>query len=249
MTVFLRTDDGLPPYPVTWTRSDTVTGMADQVLLGTGRDADVFALDDGRVLRRYRDGGDVAREASIMAYVGGHGFPVPRVDRAEGAELVMERIDGPTMHAALTAGELDLPAGAAILADLHRRLRELPPRPGGDPGLRVVHLDLHPENVMLGPVGPVVIDWRNARDDEPDLDVAMSALILAEVAVNNWFGLGDVGERFLTAFLVRTPGDPVRLLDAALAARRGNPTLSTEEVGRLDDAAALVRDRRRPATD
>ncbi|MEE6257630.1 phosphotransferase [Plantactinospora sonchi] len=222
--------------------------MAEGVLLGTGREADVFALDDGRVLRRYRHGGDVTREASIMRYVGECGLPVPRVDRAEGAELVMERIEGPTMLGAFLAGQLDVPAGAAILADLHGRLRGLPPRPGARPESRVVHLDLHPDNVMLGPAGPVLIDWRNARDDEPDLDVAVSALIMAEVAVNNLFGLGELGARFLAAFLARVPGDPVRLLDTAVAMRRVNPTLSTDEVGRLDEAASLVRHHWRSTT-
>src|SRR5207249_1316855 len=29
-------------------------------------------------------------------------------------------------------------------------------------GERLIHLDLHPENVILSPEGPVVIDWTNA---------------------------------------------------------------------------------------
>ncbi|GIG89402.1 phosphotransferase [Plantactinospora endophytica] len=215
--------------------------MFDPVLLGAGRDADVFALDEGRVLRRYRNGADVTGEAAIMRYVADRGFPVPRVDRAEGADLVMERIDGPTLRAAMAAGDLDLPAGAEILADLHRRLHDLPARPGSGLRTRVVHLDLHPENVMLGSRGPVVIDWRNARDDQPDLDVGMTALILAEVVVGDMFGLGALADAVLTAFLDRAPGDPVRLLTSAVAMRRGNPTLSAEEKGRLASAATLVR--------
>jgi hypothetical protein len=46
-----------------------------------GREADVFALDDGRVLRRYRTGADATGEAEVMAYAAGLGFPVPEVFR------------------------------------------------------------------------------------------------------------------------------------------------------------------------
>jgi hypothetical protein len=65
--------------------------MVDAAPVGSGRDADVFAIDARRVLRRYRRGGDVAAEAAVMPYVAGRGFPVPRVYRADGADLVMDR--------------------------------------------------------------------------------------------------------------------------------------------------------------
>ena len=48
---------------------------------------------------------------------------------------------------------------AATLAELHLRLHEieapdfLPPAPVGG-GDKVLHLDLHPLNVMVGPKGP-----------------------------------------------------------------------------------------------
>jgi hypothetical protein len=40
--------------------------MVDPTPLASGRDADVFAIDAGRVLRRYRTGGDVSAEARVM---------------------------------------------------------------------------------------------------------------------------------------------------------------------------------------
>ncbi len=76
-------------------------------LLGSGRSADVYEIDEAWVLRRDRDGwGDAAAEGAVMAYVREHGYPAPRA-RPSGSrtELVMERLSGPTMPAALLAGE------------------------------------------------------------------------------------------------------------------------------------------------
>jgi hypothetical protein len=79
--------------------------MTSSVPLASGRDADVFAVGEGRVLRRYRNGGDVAVEAAVMGYLGGCGFPVPAVYRADGPDLVMERVVGPTLLTALASGK------------------------------------------------------------------------------------------------------------------------------------------------
>ena len=99
-------------------RPGTVSGgVTDRVdeprLLGAGRDADVFALTDGRVLRRYRDGSDATAEAELMAFVATHGFPVPTLHSATGPELVMELLDGPTMGAAVESGALDARAAGS----------------------------------------------------------------------------------------------------------------------------------------
>ena len=64
-----------------------------------------------------------------------------------------------------------LPA-ARVIGDLHARLHAIP---FGD--ARLVHFDLHPDNVLLGPYGPVLIDWTNARGGDPDADVALTWLI------------------------------------------------------------------------
>jgi aminoglycoside phosphotransferase (APT) family kinase protein len=214
-----------------------VTAVETGERLGFGRTADVFALDGERVLRRYREGWGVAREADIMTYVGGHGYPVPTVYSVSGADLVMERLDGGTMLGALASGAMDMATAARMLADLLTRLHALP---GRRPGDRVIHLDLHPDNVLLTSRDPVVIDWSNATDGPPDMDIAMSALILAEVAVdpNNPFAKGvAIGVRL---FLQAAGGAPERGIDAALAMRSANPTLSDAEKARLRQAAALV---------
>ncbi|MFF4396554.1 phosphotransferase family protein [Streptomyces sp. NPDC001480] len=74
---------------------------------------------------------------------------------------------------------------AAELARLLRLLHAVPARDSADPGARVLHLDLHPDNVILTPDGPRVIDWSNAEDGPPGLDWGTSAVILAQVAVGD----------------------------------------------------------------
>lgn len=213
--------------------------MSDQIPYAAGREADVFLLDDKRVLRRYRVGPDTAYEASVMTYVRELGFPVPEVFEAGGTDLVMERIDGPTMAQSVLAGTLSLDDAGAMLAGLLRRLHELPPRSG--PGT-IVHFDLHPENVLLTATGPVVIDWPNGGDGPADLDTALTALILAEVTVGSIdHPLGTAAGRLLDRFLALAPGDPLRMLDGAVARRSRNPRLSADEIGMLGAAAARVR--------
>ncbi|MFI0517473.1 phosphotransferase [Streptomyces sp. WSLK1-5] len=68
---------------------------------------------------------------------------------------------------------------------LLHRLHSVPARVSADPANRILHLDLHPDNVMLTSGTPVVIDWRNTEEGPPGLDWGMSALILAQVAVGN----------------------------------------------------------------
>jgi aminoglycoside phosphotransferase (APT) family kinase protein len=221
------------------TDGDLGIAPSDGALFAFGREADVYALPDGRVLRRYRNGDEVAREATIMAHVAGLGYPVPRVFTAHGPDLVMERLNGPTMAQALLAGEVAMAAGAAMLADLLRRLHELPAPTG--PG-SVLHLDLHPENVLLTDRGPVVIDWRNADDGPGDLDTAFTALILAQVTIGSIdHPMGAGAGELLDRFLELAPGDPLRLLDRAVEIRGGQLTMSVEEVGELGAAAARVR--------
>jgi aminoglycoside phosphotransferase (APT) family kinase protein len=206
----------------------------------SGREADVYALDDGRVLRRYRAGEDVSAEAGVMAHVGEHGYPVVRVFAATGCDLVMERLAGPTMLAALASAQVDVHDAARVLADLHTKLHAIP-GVAGNAAERIVHLDLHPENVVLTPRGPVVIDWHNARDGVPDLDTAVSALIIAEVAVEPVHPFSNLARQLLVAFLDHVREEPVSELDAAVALRQANPGLLPAEVARLTEAARLVR--------
>lgn len=193
----------------------------------------MYAFGDSLVLRTYRNGGDVRAEAAIMRLVGGHGYPVPAVHGAGGRDMWLERLAGPTMLTAVTDGPLGPDEAGALLADLHHRLHRIP---GG-----IVHLDLHPANVMLTGRGPVVIDWRNARTGPAGLDVALTAVILAQVALDpdrppTFAAMARAG---LLSYL-RALGEPLSELDGAVAYRRADPNMTAAELDLVAAAARLV---------
>jgi tRNA A-37 threonylcarbamoyl transferase component Bud32 len=214
--------------------------VGELVLVGSGRNADVFAIDDRRVLRRYRDGGDVAAEAAVMSHLAGLGFPVPEVHEAAGTDLVMERLHGPSMKAAMLAGDVWPDECAEVLAGLHRQLHELPARLSREPGASVLHLDLHPDNVVLSQRGPVLIDWRNSTEGPAELDVAVSAVILAQVAVSDTREMAAGAEQVLTAFLSQAGPGPLPMLDRAAAMRATDRSLTAGEKDLVTSATALI---------
>ena len=71
-----------------------------------GRDADVYALDDAWVLRRYRNGHPVRDEADFMRHVAQYDYPVPAVGEVSGPDMVIQRLDGPTLGDAAIAGRM-----------------------------------------------------------------------------------------------------------------------------------------------
>ena len=157
-------------------------------LIGAGRSADIYAVGSDRVLRRFRTEYDSAPEAEIMVHLAGNGFPVPKVYDVQGRDLVMERLDGRDMLDDLGRRPWLARQHARLLASLHDRLHEIS-APGGmrsplGDGDRVMHLDLHPGNVMLTSRGPVVIDWTNASRGPGGADVAMAYVIMASSEVD-----------------------------------------------------------------
>src|SRR4051812_50123453 len=106
-----------------------------------------------------------------MQHVRGLGYPAPEVFDADGPDLVMERVEGPTMLEALGKRPWTLAALADTLADLHQRLTALPPPVWGPPelggGRALVHPDLHPLTGLLRPPGPAVTAWPNPRRAGP----------------------------------------------------------------------------------
>ncbi|QGQ20483.1 phosphotransferase [Cellulomonas sp. JZ18] len=219
-------------------------------LLTSGSSADLYALDDDRVLRRYRDGRDVGPERALLDHLAAHGFPAPRVHGDAGPGLVMDWLHGPTMLQALGAGEMSLHDAGDLLADLHRRLHAVPPPlgwhaaglPAGAPsGPVVVHLDLHPGTVVLSERGPHVVDWSHARLGTPELDVAVTSLVVAEVVVDAGGDYSQAARALLASFLHASGTNPLPALDEAAALRAADPQLVPGERELVHDAAALVR--------
>ena len=151
-------------------------------LIATGRAADVYAFGDELVLRRYRSDHFSLYEAAAMQHLAAHGYPVPHVVEVCGRDLVMERLDGPTMLKDVERHPWRLPRHSATIADLLDRLHRIPAPPWLDrrhsSGDTIVHLDLHPDNVMVTSRGPVVIDWSNVGLGDPDAELADLWIVL-----------------------------------------------------------------------
>src|SRR5258708_13796114 len=111
-------------------------------------------MGQGRVLRRYHDPArSVQREAEIMSWAAAHGVPVPEVFEADGPDIVMERVDGPTMLAYLARRPWRLLRPAAVLARLHGQVHAVPGlgwlrAPLGDGGSPPASA-LRPANVLM----------------------------------------------------------------------------------------------------
>ena len=183
-------------------------------LVGAGRNADVYDVGGGRVLRRYRDGRDAAavdREAQVMAHARAHGVPVPEVFEVTGSDIVMERAMGPTMLDVLGRHPWTLRRQARLLARLHETVHHAPALPGlrapcGDEDLDgqvLLHRDLHPMNVILTSAGPVIIDWEGAARGPAMYDVARTWVIIASSEVQGT-GVALAAVRAMQAQLTRS---------------------------------------------
>jgi len=207
-------------------------------LIGAGRTADIYDIGDGKVLRRYHAGNpDINGEARVMQLVASHGFPVPEVFSADGRDLVMDRVDGPTMLDDLQQRPMKVLSYARVLARLQQRLAEIPapewlmapgwtPDPTGD---RVLHLDLHPMNVLLSTEGPVLIDWTNAGAGPAGFDAAISYVAMSTFEV---VGSRDrAGQKlFVEAFRrFRGRGTVDPFLGAACDHRLADPNITPGE--------------------
>jgi Phosphotransferase enzyme family len=174
-----------------------ISGAVLRAALGLGLEPDKLrplggrsgsAWSDGHVVLRV--GERVACEALAVAAAAGH-LPVPQVlDQLEldgTSAVLLERVPG------RAAGELALDspvrgeaAGRACGA-LHDALAEAACPPGlrNAPGAdcserRLLHLDLHPFNVLVDDDGKPtgVIDWANAAGGDPELDRARTWSLL-----------------------------------------------------------------------
>lgn len=175
------------------------------------------------MLRRYREGGDPAREAALMRAAAAGGVPVPEVLEVHSDALVLERIEGPTMLQEIERQPWRFLSYGRELGRIHRKVL--------DAGL--IHMDFHPLNIMLAASGPVVIDWSNAGEGDPLADVAFTQVILATSDSDFPRWLERVGRmfrrRFVSAYLAGVgerpgaehlaPAADLRLLDPHLRER------------------------------
>jgi aminoglycoside phosphotransferase (APT) family kinase protein len=187
-------------------------------LIASGRAADVFDLGDGTVLRRYRSDHDSEPEGRLMRWLADSGVPVPRVHRANGRDLVMDLVSGPSMLDDLQRRPWRLLRHARTLAALQRSINDVVapdwlPTAGAVPdGGAVVHGDLHPMNVILGPEGPVVIDFTNAASGLAEFDAAMSYVLMSTFEPSSV--IDRLGQRLLVTEFRRSRGR--RVVDAGL---------------------------------
>lgn len=216
-------------------------------LIGRGRTADVYALDAGRVLRRYRERWDATGEARIMRHLDAAGYPVPRVYDVDGPDLVMERLDGVDMLTDLGRRPWRLRRHARTLADLHNRLHAIAAPPGVPegfgPGESLLHLDLHPGNVMLTNRGPVVIDWSSIRVGAASADVAMTYLVISTsdtdlVPPLQRPAVAGLRAGLLRCFLDQVRDSPWPQLARVVEARLADFNVRPAEAERLRRAAA-----------
>jgi tRNA A-37 threonylcarbamoyl transferase component Bud32 len=191
----------------------------------------VYALDARTVLRRYRHRDVPAREVDVMRYVRERGYPAPEVIRVDGPDLVLERATGSTMRVDLARRPWMLVSHARLLADLHRRLHRVPAPdwlPAIGPGGAVIHLDLHPENVLRQGNGSLVIDWANARSGHWADDVAQTFVILAAADLGRATMLAL--RAFLAVYLAGFDRTIVRAhLPAAIERRMTDPNMTARE--------------------
>jgi aminoglycoside phosphotransferase (APT) family kinase protein len=221
-------------------------------LLASGRDCDIFDYGRGLVLRRSRDGRTLEPEARIMEYARQHGYPVPAVDHlsADGTELVMQRIDGPSLVGAIERRPWTVRRHGAVLAELHRRLHEIPapdfvPAAPFGGGSRLLHLDLHPLNVIVGPDGPVVIDWTRAASGNPALDVGIAWLLMAagEVPAARWKRplTAWARARLVSSFLAGVSVPPPDVLRELVEWKSADRNMRAGEIARMRHVADLTR--------
>jgi len=177
-----------------------------------------------------------------MEHLAAQGYPVPAVHELsdDGCDLVMERVEGRSMGEAVARAPWTLRRHARVLAELHRQLHALTApdflraAPLGD-GDRVVHLDLHPLNVIVGRRGPVVIDWSNAARGDPAIDVGLAWVLVAggEIPGNRIMAkaLGLGRSLFTASFLDGFDrAEIVRHLDAVVEYKAKDPNMAPQEI-------------------
>ena len=106
--------------------------LAGRVRVGEGREAEVFAWDEGTVLRLLRRSNDptrVEREAAAMRAAADGGVDVPKVygtTTVDGrAGVIMDRVDGPDLIALMGTRPWSVPRVARIVGRAQARMHDV----------------------------------------------------------------------------------------------------------------------------
>jgi aminoglycoside phosphotransferase (APT) family kinase protein len=220
-----------------------VIGETPGRLLASGRWSDIYELGPDRVLRRYRDpAGMPAWEVAVMRQARAHDVPVPEVFDVDGLDMVLERVPGPTMLDDLARRPWRVVDHARTLVELHQLVHRVPapagpPAPFGD-GECLLHLDLHPANVILSANGPVLIDWQGAVRGPPEADLAQTYLLLVTSTIpGRWTqrAITRLGQSLFAAIFRATAG-PAAIdsqLDSVARRRLTDTSLLPQEAQRI----------------
>ncbi len=182
-----------------------------------------------------------------MRHLDQAGFPVPKVFDADGSDLVMERLEGRDLLTDLGRRPWLARRHARTLAAMHNRLHQITAPPGLPqplgPGDKVLHLDLHPGNIMMTRRGPVVIDWSNQAAGPAGADVAMAYLIMACSEVDDLPALvrpavSSVRAMLVRHFLLGVRDDPVPYIAVAARHRMADRNVRPSEVEWLERKVA-----------
>ncbi|MBG0813128.1 phosphotransferase [Planomonospora sp. ID82291] len=211
-------------------------------LIAAGRDCEILDAGPGRVVRRSRHGRTLEREAAVMRHARRHGFPAPEVFDADGSDILMERVDGPSLLAEMVRAPGDAPRRVRVLTALLRDLAGVR-APGwlqaapGCPGDRLLHRDLHPANVLLSADGPRVVDWADAARGAADADVACTWLLLATTPADP--SLEAHRAAMMAAFLEDADAAAARPYLGAMAdRRRADRNITDAEKAGIEDFLA-----------
>ena len=184
--------------------------------IAEGREAEMFAWEEGSILRLLRDpeaGRLNELQAAAIESAMALGVRVPAVYGSKTVMgrpgLIMERIEGTDLLALIARRPWKVFWGARILGEVQAQLHAASAS-GGLPGLKATlkhriesydrlpehlgrlaldtleglpegdslcHGDFHPGNILMAGKTPVVIDWTNATQGDPDADVARTLLM------------------------------------------------------------------------
>jgi len=177
-----------------------------------------------------------------MTHARSHGVPVPEVfDVAGTTDLILEAVIGPTMLEDLTRRPWRVVDHSRTLARLHNLVHAVDAlewlRAPFGPGNRLLHVDLHPENVMLTKRGPQIIDWEGAAQGPAEADIAMCWVLMRTSEIPGppvQRRVGAAGQAlFSRLFLSACPELDTSWLATAAEYSIADPTVTARERTRL----------------